>query len=427
MKIAVFTNTFTPHVGGVAKSVASLVDRMREHGHRVLVVAPDFSDQPEQEQDVLRVPSIKNFNGSDFSFRLPSGNLIGETIKRFSPDVIHSHHPFLLGDAGLRLAHQWGVPLVFTHHTRYEDYVHYLVEDSEWIERLAVELATEYANLCDRIIAPSNSIEDLITERGVKSTVNVIPTGIDTDAFSAGNGVNARKQYGIDNDAFVIGHVGRLAPEKNLDFLFQAVLPFLKANPDSVFMVVGSGESRDSLARMADSKGLRDRVHFIGKLTRQSLVDAYHAFDVFAFSSHTETQGMVLAEAMAAGRPVVALEAPGVREILRHRENGIRLSPDATPEQFQEALGELRDLMADKAESVRASLRETAHAFSEKVCIGKMEETYETVVREKRRDKDMPTWTRFISRMEAEWDLALGRARAFGAAIRREEDLPSGE
>lgn len=420
MKIAVFTNTYAPHVGGVANSVVSLVERMRERGHRVLVVAPEFSHQPEDEREVIRVPSIQNFNGSDFSFRLPSGTLIGDAIKRFGPDLIHTHHPFLLGDAGLRLAHQWGVPLVFTHHTRYEDYVHYLVEDSEWIERLAVELATEYANLCDHVIAPSESIENLITERGVSTRITVIPTGIDMETFAGGDGALARKEYGIDPDAFVIGHVGRLAPEKNLEYLFRGVLPYLEAHPEAVFMVVGTGESRDSLARLTDTHRLRNRVHFIGKLTRQSLVNAYHAFDLFAFSSRSETQGMVLAEAMAAGKPVVALEAPGVREILRHRANGIQLSPDASTEAFAEAIGELRLLLEDDPESLHSCLEETAHAFSESVCLEKMEAIYEAAVREKREEKDMPAWTRFMSRMEAEWDLALGRARAVSAAFRKD-------
>lgn len=419
MKIAIFTNTYYPHVGGVANSVGSLVENMRERGHRCLVVAPDFPDQPESEEDVIRVPSIKNFNGSDFSFRLPSGTMIGDRIKAFQPDVIHSHHPFLLGDAGLRMAHQWNVPLIFTHHTRYEDYVHYLVDDSELLERLAIELATEYGNLCDRIIAPSESIEDLIRERGVKVPVTVIPTGIDKDQFGNGDGARSRKRYGIDENRFVIGHVGRLAPEKNLKFLFKAVFPFMRDNPDTAFMVVGKGDAYEDLKKMADAEDFRDRIHFIGKLTRQDLVDAYHAMDLFVFTSKSETQGMVLAEAMAAGKPTLALDASGVREIVRDGKNGRLLDGDATTEAFKEAIGEMKSTLEEATEPYREELSKSAHEFSIEVCMDKVEQAYETLIETKRRESDMSSWTRFISRMEAEWDLALGRARAVGAAFKQ--------
>lgn len=418
MKIALFTNTYSPHVGGVANSVGTLVDNLRQRGHRCLVVAPDFPDQPRDEPDVLRVPSIKNFNGTDFSFRLPSGTLIGDAIKEFAPDLIHSHHPFLLGDAGLRMAHQWGLPLVFTHHTRYEDYAHYLVDDSAWLERLASELATEYANLCDQVIAPSESIRDLITERGVDRPVTVIPTGIDTDLFAAGRGELARKQYGLGADQFVIGHVGRLAPEKNLKYLFKAVLPYLQAHPESAFMVVGKGDSYEDLRKLADAQPFRNRFHFIGKLTRQDLADAYAAFDVFAFSSKSETQGMVLAEAMAAGKPVVALEASGVREIVRDGRNGRLLPEDAPPEAFTRAIGEVRDLLAADPDGLQQQLAESAEAFSLPVCLDRLEATYRDLLAAQPATADMPAWGRFVSRLEAEWELALGRARAVGASLR---------
>lgn len=421
MKIAIFTNTYAPHVGGVANSVGSLVENMRERGHRCLVIAPDFPDQPDSEKDVVRVPSIRNFNGSDFSFRLPSGTLIGDRIKAFEPDIIHAHHPFLLGDAGLRMAHQWGIPLVFTHHTRYEDYVHYLVEDSDLLERLAVELATEYGNLCDRIIAPSESIEDLITGRGIHVPVTVIPTGIDEEQFGRGDGSRCRKRYGISEDRFVIGHVGRLAPEKNLKYLFNSVFPFMREHRDTAFMVVGKGDSYEDLMRMADAESFRDRIHFIGKLARQDLVDAYHAMDLFAFSSKSETQGMVLAEAMAAGKPVIALDAPGAREIVRDGKNGRLLEESATPEAFQEAIGQIKEQLEKSPDAFKEELAQSAHEFSTEVCMDKMEATYTELIETKRRESDMPAWTRFINRLEGEWDLALGRARAVGAVFKRED------
>lgn len=421
MKIAVFTNTYLPHVGGVANSVSSLVAGMRARGHRCLVVAPEFPGQPEREEDVLRIPSITNFNGTDFSFRLPSGTLIGDSIKAFQPDLIHSHHPFLLGDAALRMAHQWQVPLVFTHHTRYEKYVHYVLEDADWLKRLAIELATEYANLCDRVIAPSRSIADLIRHRGVDAPVSVIPTGIDYERFRKGDRATARKNLGISPDAFVIGHVGRLAPEKNLPFLFKAVTLYLREHPDSRFLVLGKGDSLPELKRILREAAVEDRVHLAGKLTGQELVDFYHAMDLFAFASKSETQGMVLAEAMAAGVPVLALEASGASDIVNHGENGLLLPANCSREEFARAIGALRQLSRDKRDTISARMEETAKGYSSEVSLDRIEVAYKDLIRKERGERDLPGWTRFMNRLEAEWDLGIGRARALGAAFQKPE------
>lgn len=422
MKLAIFTNTYTPHVGGVAKSVASLVEGMRDRGHEVLVVAPEFEDQPEDERSVIRIPSIQHFNGTDFSFKLPSGNRIGEAIKAFRPDVIHSHHPFLLGDAAMRMAHQWGLPLVFTHHTRYEDYVHYVLDDSEYLERLAIELATEYANLCDRIIAPSESIRKLITKRGVTTRVEAIPTGINLDAFQSGDGHRTRQQLGIDKDCFVVGHVGRLANEKNLGYLASAVCAFLEQAEDAVFLLAGEGESLEDIRRKFREHSLEDRLFHLGKLAAQDLVDAYHAMDVFVFSSKSETQGMVLAEAMAAGTPVVALDAPGVRDIVEDGANGFLLESDAPPGEFASAIGRLREQATSGRNKLAEALQETARRFSAGHCLDRVEKLYRELRDEDQPAPDPKSWERFSNRIEAEWEIAISRARAIGSALRDRDE-----
>ena len=417
MKIALFTNTYTPHVGGVANSVSSLVAGMRERGHDCLVVAPEFPGQPDGECGVVRIPSIQNFNGTDFSFKLPSGTLIGDSIKAFRPDLIHSHHPFLLGDAAVRMAHEWDLPVVFTHHTRYENYVHYVLGESDWLRRLAIELATAYANLCDRVIAPSASIADLIAQRGVETPVSVIPTGIDVERFQHGNREAGRKLARIPADAFVIGHVGRLAAEKNLSFLFKAVSHFLLENTDARFLVLGQGECLAELKALMEENGLGPRFHLLGKMPPQELVDLYHAMDIFVFSSKSETQGMVLAEAMAAGVPVVALDASGARDIVRDGVNGRLLPEDAGLEEFATAIAGLKHLSQVDAQKLRDAMRETSMAFSRDRSLQQMESVYRELIQEDFTRPDLNGWSRFMNRLEAEWDLALGRARALGASI----------
>ena len=205
MNILILTNTFTPHVGGVARSVAAFAWEYRKRGHRVMVVAPEFPDMPENELDVVRVPAIQNFNASDFSVVLPIHPSLTETVDAFRPDVVHSQHPFLLGMTALRIARHRGLPLVFTHHTLYEQYTHYVPGDSPALKLFAIELATRYANLSDQVFAPSESIRDLLQQRGVTTPIAVVPTGVRLEYFANGDGPGFRRLRDIPDDAFVVG------------------------------------------------------------------------------------------------------------------------------------------------------------------------------------------------------------------------------
>lgn len=413
MKIAMFTNTYLPHVGGVARSVKTLEDACRRQGHQVRVIAPEFKDAVESP-DVLRVPAIQNFNGSDFSVQLPFPSIIRDFIEEFQPDLIHSHHPFLLGDAALREAWKTHVPIIFTHHTLYERYTHYVPLDSPILKRVVIQLATGYCNLCDQIIAPSESIEKLLMERGVTTPIRSIPTGIDTGAFSAGNGRLFRKKHGIPQDAKVIGHVGRLAREKNLIFLGEAVAQCLKETPEAVFLVVGDGDAGGEILEMLDAR----QVHAAGKLTGPALADAYAAMDWFVFASQTETQGLVLAEAMAAGKPVVALEGPGVREIVSDGENGHLLPGGASAQEFAAVLS---GLMHDPELSRRfaENARTTAANFSTDVCVRSMLDCYDEVMARHvpAVEKDPMPWDRLISDIKIEWELLLEKMSAATAGV----------
>lgn len=421
MKIAMFTNTYPPHVGGVARSVSTQAEWLRAHGHETLVVAPEFPDMPEQEEGVLRVTAIQNFNGSDFSVRLPLGLDSVQRIEDFAPDIIHSHHPFLMGDSALRLAYQYGRPLIFTHHTRYEDYVHYIVEDSEALQTIAREISINYSNLADIVVAPSASIENLLHERGLEQPSRVIPTGIDPARFAPDKPQAVREKLGIPAEAFVLGHVGRLAPEKNLGYLMEAVTPFLKKHQDCHFLVVGYGPQEEKMRAHADKAGIAQQCHFAGKLEGQELADAYHAQDLFVFSSKSETQGMVLAEAMTCGKPVVALDAPGAREVVRDHDNGRLLPEDAPASDFAHAIEGLHQLVTTGKPKAKSALdkavAETAETFSLDACMGRMCDLYETAIHDYGTSGELNGWEKFLGRCEAEWHLVIEKASSARAAI----------
>lgn len=421
MKICMMTNTYLPHVGGVARSVSTFADEYQRLGHEVLVVAPRLAGRVSRKAETIveRVAAIQNFNGSDFSVRLPWAATMSGRLDAYAADIVHAHHPFLLGDTALRLATTRSLPLIFTHHTRYEDYVHYVPFASAALRRAAIQLSTEYANMCDGVIAPSASIASLIRRRGVTVPVQVVPTGVDTAAFARGDGRRARLRFKVPADAFVVGHVGRLAPEKNLGYLAEAVSLFLKRQPSAWFLVVGGGPSEAGFRDVFRKRGVADRLVMAGSQTGRMLHDAYRAMNLFAFSSRSETQGLVVAEAMAAGLPVVALRAPGVREVVRPEINGFLLPTEAPPAAFARALAKLT---ADRRlkTAFSAAAISTAAEFSRERCAKMALSFYADIQRSTRRERLLArqnVWVALQERLGVEWDLFSRNARALSTAL----------
>lgn len=413
MKILMVTNTYPPHVGGVAVSVKSYVDKLLEDGHKVLVLAPTFEGAPDQEENVVRVAAIQNFNGSDFSVRLPIPSFLSSKLNQFRPDVVHSHHPFLLGDTALRIANKWNVPIVFTYHTMYERYTHYVPGDSPALKQFVIKLSAGYANLCHRVIAPSESIKSILINRGVETPIEVIPTGINISRFKRGARQKLRFKYHIPKTASVIGHVGRLAPEKNLIFLAKAIVAFLKSAPSAHFIVVGEGSSEAELKKIFSTPKLRKQVHFTGTLVGKELADALHAMDLFVFASTTETQGLVIAEAMAAGLPVIALDASGVREVVKTGRNGTLLKQQNI-RKFKAAISDYFSLDTNKKEEFSHNASSTAKSFSMNHTYKLLIKTYHTLSEEEmssRTDNDS-TWENTLSLIETEWSLMKNRLQS---------------
>ena len=418
MNILMLTNTFTPHVGGVARSVQSFMQEYRRLGHRVIVIAPQFEGAPEHEDDIIRVPAIQNFYGSDFSVPMPIPGLLSSALEQFKPDIVHSHHPFLLGDTALRIAATKNVPVIFTHHTQYDRYLHYVSNSSPALQRFVKDLVTGYCNLCDAVIAPSESIATVLLNQGVTTPIEVIPTGIDIAQFSQGNGAGFRATHNIPTDAFVIGHTGRLAPEKNLAFLAEAVAEFLTKNPSGCFVVIGTGPSSEAIEQLFRQRGLFDRLYLTGSLQGQSLVDAYQAMDTFAFASQSETQGLVLTEAMAAGVPVVAVDASGVREVVIDKYNG-RLLPDEDLREFAAALTWIATLSRTERAQLNKAAQDTAEAFSISRCAAHALKLYQSLSGREHTAKNSGDnlWSTTLRLIEEEWKIIGTKAKAAGAAL----------
>ncbi|OGX09764.1 MAG: hypothetical protein A2Y05_02815 [Omnitrophica WOR_2 bacterium GWA2_53_43] len=418
MKILMMTNTYFPLVGGIEQSIRSFCDEFRRLGHEVLIVAPSHEGKAEDEEHVIRVPALKKFYKTDFSINLPVLGLLPKIMKTFSPDIVHSHHPFFMGDFALRLSRQYHRPLVFTYHIMVEEYVHYLPIQNEGVKRFVMEIAAGYANLADQVIVPSPSVRDILIHRRVTSPIEVVPTGVDLKRFSSGDGADFRERNGIPPDAFVIGHVGRLAPEKNLDFLAGCLVGLLKKESRAHVLMVGQGPSQKTIGAAFEQAGLGKRLHLTGFLYKEDLADAYRAMDVFAFTSFSETQGVVLLEAMAAGVPVVTVDAPGTREVVKDRWNG-RIIENPNRQEFIDALGWILNCSPEESRALKEQAEETVKGYAMSFCAERMLEVYENLRRRgidplRRNDS---SWYMLKDRLKAEWDMFKNLIEAGEAAL----------
>ena len=418
MKILMMTNTYAPMVGGIEESIRSFTVEFEKLGHEVFIVAPECEGVPPDEVGVIRLRAIEKFNHSDFSIALPLSSLLPELMKTFMPDIIHCHHPFWIGDIALRLSSKYHIPLVFTYHTMFEKHMHYLPIQNEGMKRFIIDLFTGYANLVTQVIVPSESVREILLERGVKTPMTVVPTGIDLQKFFKGEGNAIRQRLGIPLDDIVIGYVGRLAIEKNLEFLGQSVADYLKKDTKAHFLIGGDGPLKDRIKEIFDEKGVGKQLHLAGVLKDQDLVDCYHAMDVFAFASLSETQGLVLVEAMSAGVPVVAVDAPGVREVVKDGYNG-RLILEENKNNFSEALSWYCKQSQSKIENMKANALATTKEFSIDLCAYRMLKVYQDVSLKELvwSDHKNTAWDSLSDRLKSEWGMFKNMMHAGGAAM----------
>lgn len=306
MQIAFFTDSYKPYISGVTNSTELLVLELRKLGHRVYVFAPYYPNQKNDELDVIRFPSVKT-NYANFRLALP-------IIKDFPKvNIIHSHSPFQAGLLAKSLAKRQNIPIVYTFHTIFTKYVHYIKFMPKKFSRIAIICyLRNFCNNIDLILTPSKLAKKVLKKWKINSRCEIIPSGIDISRFlnNSKNKTTAKESLEIPEDAKVLLYVGRISKEKNIPFLIEA---FKKLNNPSVFlMLVGGGPLLSKLK----AKNIKN-VIFTGEIPYENLPYFYCASDIFVFSSTTETQGLVLAEAKAAKLPIIALFAGGLLDTAR--------------------------------------------------------------------------------------------------------------
>ncbi|NLZ38950.1 MAG: glycosyltransferase family 4 protein [Firmicutes bacterium] len=321
MKIGMFTDSYKPYTSGVVRSIETTKAELVALGHEVYIFAPNYPNYEEAEKGVYRFASIPTPTYPDFAIALPFSLHLNATVKELGLDIIHVHSPFSMGLLGSRCAKRFNIPLVFTYHTMYDRYVHYFPFAQNLSKKVVLKLSSNFCNRCDLVITPTEVVKRIV-EPNVQTKVQALPTGIDTSEFSFVDRQWLRTELRIPQEKKILLHLGRLGKEKNVVFLLQAYNQIRKSQPNTVLVIVGDGPEREALQTQAQEMGLAPHVIFTGSMPREAVINCYAGADIFVFASTTETQGLVLGEAKAAGLPSVAVKALGASEMVNHGVDG---------------------------------------------------------------------------------------------------------
>lgn len=373
LRVAILAESYLPYLSGVTVSTDALARGLGAAGHRVLVVAPRPADgaappsagSAGPEPAYAWLPSYQPPAPAPPGYRIPwpvpSAAL--RTAVDFRPDVVHAQSPFVSGVMARRLARRAGVPLVFTHHTRFADYRHYL----GLLARPGGAAVEAYLRAfwagCAAIVTPGSQLADEIRGRlgrRRRTLVRSIPTGMDVAAIRALPTRDVRAAAGWPAETVLVASLGRLAPEKSVDLLVDAFALAAGVDPEMRLLLVGGGPSEAGLRDRATRPDLAGRLHLTGQLPRAEAISVIRGADLFAFASRTETQGLVLAEALVAGLPVVAIEGPGVSDSVRDGVDGVVVPADPAPDRSARLAAAIGALAADPTR--RAALAAAAES-----------------------------------------------------------------
>ncbi len=377
MRIAIFSNAYLPSISGVVNSIMLFRKGLIAAGHEVHVFAPEYEKYEDEEPYIFRFPALDLSGQLDVSLIVPIKNLIESAVRGVKPALIHSQHPIWMGDLAVSFARALNIPLVFTFHTQYEKYAqHYAPIAPKLAGLITDEVVKRYLRNCQHVVVPTESIREMLAkDYGIERGVSVVPTPVDLVKFQDIQPDKVRVSFGLEGKEVLL-FVGRLAREKGLDLLLQAFTLIQEQRPGVRLLLLGRGPYEDALKAKLAKLGFKDFVILAGAVPYEDVPDYYAAADLFVFPSTTETQGLVIIEAMAAGLPVVAVRAPGAVDILA--EGGGVLTENK-PETFAR---EVVDILADPGRQRELSdeARRAVQRYSISDAAARMLDAYETAI-----------------------------------------------
>jgi glycosyltransferase involved in cell wall biosynthesis len=383
VKIALVTDTYFPRINGVSFSTQTFAAEFAKLGHEVHIYAPAFPDAVDEAlpYQVHRFPSWYLFFDPEDRLGHPGGDK--KLIQQFLDakfDIVHTQTPFTIGKPAVKWARQSGSKVIHTYHTLFAAYVeHYL-----WFIPKALSIwyakttSRKYCDSCDLIITPSSEMKNVLLSYNVAKPIEVIPTGIQLNRFDGQDPKRFREAKGYKPEDKVLMFMGRVADEKNIDFLLEVFQDLVPKVPNLKFLIAGAGPAKEKLENKVKAMGLSDLVLFTGYIVKDDWRDCYAGADLFLLASVTETQGLVVSEAMAAGTPVVAVGEMGIKDVMASGKGGIMTRLDK-----KEYTDAVYRMMTDEAfyKEKKAEARPEAENWSSTSMAKKMLATYERLLK----------------------------------------------
>ena len=364
LRIGLFTDTYAPQVNGVSISLQLVSEELQRRGHQVTIFAPRIPGYLDDQPGVVRLPSLKYLNNPPLYVAVLGTPRSTWSLTRKHFDVLHAHSPVTVGLLAYLTASTKNLPLIYTYHTSITDYTHYLkfIGGTALIRHAARWFSATSTNLGEQIVVPSPKFYRLLLEQKVTRPIHIIPNGIDLTAFAAKKNIGKfRAKLGVKADAPILLSVGRIAPEKRLDFLIDAFTRIADQFPEARLVFAGDGSSLEDLKAHAAATKFNDRIHFLGMVDRAELPDILHDATVFLSASTTEVHPISVIEAIASGLPMLAVQDEAFENMIENDANGYLVPLDV--EAFANTLSDLlRD--SNKLERFSRKSSELSRKFS---------------------------------------------------------------
>jgi glycosyltransferase involved in cell wall biosynthesis len=381
MHIGVFTYYYYPIINGVVLTISDWKQEAERHGIPMTVFTSQADWKKSTDPDVVEYPAMRVYKRFGITIPMFPESTIEKEIVARHVTLLHVHHPFYIGRLARDIKEKFHLPIVFTYHTRYTDYVRAYFPSSivtKFVNLIVTRMVVRFMNACDAVTVASESLKYELTLKGVRRPIYIVPPGIDTKKFSHGNRMALRKRYGISTRDSAILYVGRLAKEKNIYFLLRAFLLIHRRKPRTRLLLVGNGLEEERIRAYAQHKHLGDAVHIVTDRTPQNIQDAYAGADMFVHASQTETFGRVLVEAMAAGLPIVALNGPSITDLIADGINGVKVYRKSA-RVFAGRVIEVLNNSSKAASMGQQAQKDAREYFDNRVSWAKLKEVYTAV------------------------------------------------
>ncbi|MBQ3383687.1 MAG: RecX family transcriptional regulator [Erysipelotrichaceae bacterium] len=363
MRIGLFSDTYLPDVNGVVTSVDTLRLALEKLGNDVYVICPSNRiKQVTWDNRILRIPGIKVKQIYGYTIASAHHRKAEKMLQELDLEMIHVHTEFGIGQFGRKFARKYHIPVVATYHTFYEDYTHYVnpfnIRALEKVGRLSIRILSEkWCNGVNGLIVPTPKTKKALEGYGVYNKMFVVPTGLDLERFQR----DYDNEPLIAENRFVLVYVGRIAEEKSVDFLLDAMELLKRKNRSVSLAVIGDGPDLEKIRKQAEKNDLTDMVKFTGKIEHSQVASYYSMADRFVSASLTETQGLTFIEAMAAGLPVLARDKVALNNVLIDDYNGYYFR---TVTDLVEKTEMLMDMNDEEWEKMREASRTKADEYS---------------------------------------------------------------